>query len=409
MEEQSSSSSSAAGPTAGNTCVVTLEQFQYIWRNYMEEINRIAIQNGVKITHEVKLNFQANQRDGNPEKALSEFENLKQKCFLEICGPMNTMDTVQKDEPKPLHSPSPEEPTESEPEQGRDAEDKSLNETQETFGETSWGTQNTTLNESVKVNLVDAGLTLEERHWMQLTTHAGEEFANLKAKFGVDFKESDKSKGKVTVKAYYRGTGGKELLENNAIRALIRLLQKRATSPSIAEGDKYYPSGSSSSWWNPSSSWWNPSSAVSVREGASSGQVLNEKPANGMYNADAYMGGATSGDNTVEACSICYEAMKNMKQLKCKHKFCGGCLTKSVESMGPVCPTCRDVFGVMTGDQPRGDMTFSVSKDTLEGYRKWGTIIIKYVIPDGIQTVNTLLETFQDAISISCSLFYLNF
>ncbi|KAL3058455.1 hypothetical protein OYC64_010587 [Pagothenia borchgrevinki] len=54
--------------------------------------------------------------------------------------------------------------------------------------------------------------------------------------------------------------------------------------------------------------------------------------------------------------------------------------------MGPTCPLCKDVFGMMKGDQPDGKMTTEKRTFDLNGYPGCGTIIINYNISSGNQT-----------------------
>lgn len=92
-----------------------------------------------------------------------------------------------------------------------------------------------------------------------------------------------------------------------------------------------------------------------------------------------------------EKCSICLEqmVMSQTKTLeKCKHSFCIECLQKAFE-IKPVCPTCGVIYGALKGTQPEGGrMTVSYNKCSLPGYENYGTIIIHYIIPDGLQGVS---------------------
>lgn len=92
-----------------------------------------------------------------------------------------------------------------------------------------------------------------------------------------------------------------------------------------------------------------------------------------------------------ETCSICFERMveSQMKTLeKCKHSFCKGCLQRAFE-IKPVCPTCGIIYGALKGTQPKvGKMNVTYNRHPLPGYENYGTIIIHYSIPDGIQEVS---------------------
>lgn len=89
-----------------------------------------------------------------------------------------------------------------------------------------------------------------------------------------------------------------------------------------------------------------------------------------------------------ETCSICLEQMvkSKMKTLeKCKHSFCSDCLKRAFE-IKPVCPTCGVIYGALKGTQPKGgSMKITYDELPLPGYEKYGTIIIQYIIPDGVQ------------------------
>lgn len=94
-----------------------------------------------------------------------------------------------------------------------------------------------------------------------------------------------------------------------------------------------------------------------------------------------------------ETCPICLENINvtKKKTLECKHSFCTDCLKRAFDHK-PVCPTCGKVYGVLTGTQPNGGkMTISKSKSSLPGYDQYGTILIHYSIPSGIQQVRSQL------------------
>lgn len=90
-----------------------------------------------------------------------------------------------------------------------------------------------------------------------------------------------------------------------------------------------------------------------------------------------------------ESCPICLENIDVTKKrtLECKHSFCIECLKRAFDHK-PVCPTCGRVFGVLRGTQPvGGKMAVSRRDSSLPGYDQYGTIIIHYSIPSGIQQV----------------------
>uniref|UniRef100_A0A3Q3F278 E3 ubiquitin-protein ligase n=1 Tax=Labrus bergylta TaxID=56723 RepID=A0A3Q3F278_9LABR len=88
-----------------------------------------------------------------------------------------------------------------------------------------------------------------------------------------------------------------------------------------------------------------------------------------------------------EPCPICMESIKSSEKvsLKCKHSFCRDCLKKAF-TYKPICPTCGALYGVLTGTQPDGGtMKVTTAPSSLPGYESYGTVIINYYIPSGIQ------------------------
>lgn len=95
-----------------------------------------------------------------------------------------------------------------------------------------------------------------------------------------------------------------------------------------------------------------------------------------------------------ESCPICMETIvrNKKKTLRCKHSFCSDCLEKAFVYK-PVCPTCGELYGTLKGTQPDGG-TMEVTKNAspLPGYDKYGTIVIHYYIPRGIQKVRVQIQ-----------------
>ncbi|XP_038552883.1 E3 ubiquitin-protein ligase DTX3L-like [Micropterus salmoides] len=393
--EQSSFSSAGAVSTAGEetfTCSVPVSHFWYVNHIYKEEIQHIKKENGIKMETEVIVKFVAD-KDGCPKKASSEFISLVQKSLSESSGsviPLKYVDPeewkdslkiITRPENKLLLTLSSEEMAVCGPRQSQDAISKSLNVTQKTLTNTNTKTaEDTSLNIGMSITdpLADAGLTMEEGCWRLMTTSYDEQVAKIKCKFGVDFSASEISQGKVKVKACYRRSGGNVSMESHAVRALLHLYQKIATSPLSFSQDRG-ATGFSRSQENMSS--------VNQPKGSSSGPLLNGQSEYSKHNTQAPTGeGATAGDSKDENCPICMDMFTNKKQLKCKHEFCEECLARSEETMGPICPVCKDVFGVMEGDQPDGNMTWHSYSSPLPGFPDCGTIIITYDIPSGRQT-----------------------
>ncbi|XP_031177453.1 E3 ubiquitin-protein ligase DTX3L-like isoform X3 [Sander lucioperca] len=382
LGKQSSAVSTAGEETC--TCSVPVGHFWYVNHIYKEEMKRIEKENRVKIMAEVNVTFQADQEDGGSQKALNEFTSLVQKCLGELDGstiPLNNVDEeewkdvlkiAQTKENKLLLTVSSEEMTACGPRTVQDAIRKSLTlstNTSMSVEEFTRVSQDTPLSigMSIKDPLVDAGLTMEEGSWKLMTTSFSKQLTKIKTKFGVDFKVSGISP--VKVKACYNKSGGNASMESHAVRALLHLYQKSATSP-MSSTQHQGATGFTDS----------------LSEGASGGPVLNGQSG---YNTDATTGGgATAGDDKDEKCPICMDAFTKKKQLKCKHEFCEECLAQSKKAMGPICPVCRDVFGMMKGDQPDGNMTWHSCFSSLPGFPGCNTIVINYAISSGKQTEN---------------------
>ncbi|XP_068450021.1 E3 ubiquitin-protein ligase DTX3L isoform X2 [Clinocottus analis] len=417
---------SIAGEEAG-TCSVPLHHFWYINHIYKKEIKRIEEENGVQIVPEVNVTFQGDQKDGSPpqKKACSEFISLVQKCLGESDGSIiplkrvnseewkDTVNIIQRKENKLLLTVSSEEITIHGPRQSQDLIKKSLSATTNTsiyVGESTWPSQDKPPNigMSIKDPLANAGLTMEESHWKQMTTSFGEQVAEIRMKFKVDFRESFTSQGKVKVKAYNKNFESNASMESHAVRALLQLYQKIATSPLSftrqngviglmqIEGASGGPGSGGHSGYDTGA----PPGGGATEGGATgpSGYYTEARTEGGAtggggtgpsrYDTGAPTGSGATGGNSEEdeKCPICIDTFTNKRSLKCKHEFCGDCLKRSRQSIGPICPVCKDVFGLMEGDQPRGKMTTRFNSSSLLGFPNCGTITINYNIPSGIQT-----------------------
>lgn len=96
-----------------------------------------------------------------------------------------------------------------------------------------------------------------------------------------------------------------------------------------------------------------------------------------------------------ESCPICLEPLKASEcetLPKCKHRFCRDCLKRAFQ-LKPACPICGEIYGDLTGTQPKGG-TMHVSRDrsSLPGYERYGTIVISYYIPSGQQGVSLQMQ-----------------
>lgn len=100
------------------------------------------------------------------------------------------------------------------------------------------------------------------------------------------------------------------------------------------------------------------------------------------------MSGKSDVKQAPESCVICMGNMDNPKQLsKCKHTFCARCIDESFKRCGPKCPCCGELYGYLTGNQPRHGRMYVTKRrhEHLPGYEKAGMIVIDYDIPGGIQ------------------------
>ena len=112
-------------------------------------------------------------------------------------------------------------------------------------------------------------------------------------------------------------------------------------------------------------------------------------------------GPSHSNNPEEESCPICMEPILPMKKktLQCKHSFCRDCLTQAFDHK-PVCPTCGKLYGILKGTQPvGGKMRVTRNSSSLPGYENYGTIIIHYDIPSGIQKVR--LQIWHSTIPMS--------
>ncbi|XP_036007574.1 uncharacterized protein LOC105924964 [Fundulus heteroclitus] len=352
-------------------CVVPLGLYWYISQIYKNEITRIEKETKVTITPSVTVRFDAKGEDGKPDEALSRFTDLVQRYLpdsrssvipLKFVDPDQWSDALKviKDSNKVLVTMSSEEMTVCGPDYCQKSLSSALTAMQKSstsFGESerpSWSQKfnvdpNLKIRMTIKDDLGDAGLTMEENHWKTLNTSNKHSLANIKSKFNVDFKEFNISEGKVNVKASYKGPGGNAAMESHAVQAPLRLYQKIMTS-SRHQPPPYGASGLSGS------------------EETARGPGFN---GHSTQNSEESAGGGATGDNRDYKCSICSSHFTDKKQLKCN-----------------ICPICKDIFGKVQGTQPDGTMTWNRSPTSLPGFPDCGHISITYNIPSGTQKRN---------------------
>ncbi|XP_047439034.1 uncharacterized protein LOC125006745 [Mugil cephalus] len=388
QQAECSSAVSTAQEDKTHSCLIAVSQFLYVNQIYEEELEHIQKNNRVKMRTEVKVTFHEDQTDGSPQKAEAEFTNLVQKCLPDCNGSVvplkfidqdnwsDALNIIQKNKNRLLLTLSPEVLTVCGPSQYRDAVCKLLNATQNTNANASLkefqGLSQETFQKihmTIKDPLVNDGLTMEESCWKHMNTAFTEQLHKIKSKFDVDLKTSVIGQGKVDVKACYKRAGGNNSMESHAIRALLRLYQKISTSPMGFNSHQ-----------------------ISTGFNGSLGKLGSDYQADrpqSEYSSDSaevrMAGGATAADKD-ECCPICMDMFTNKKQLKCKHEFCEECLQRSEKSLGPTCPVCKDVYGVIKGDQPDGTMTTKIYSTSLPGFPDCGTIVITYDIHGGKQT-----------------------
>ncbi|CAN9512255.1 unnamed protein product [Ophioblennius macclurei] len=380
--------SSSAGTTAEDEpfCIVPVSHFWYMSHLYKEELGNIQKRNRVKVEDYVRVSFVAEDKDGDPQKALFEVTDLLQSLsnLSNHTTPLKFIDPdqfsemlyiVKKKEKKLWVSLSPEEVIAFGPSDSCDAISEWLMADPQTAADydRDYGRAHEDPSLTIKMSftdpLVEEGLSIEEEYWKLMNLSPLEKMENIKAKFNVDFEEAGTARGTVTVKPCYKKAGGNISMESHAMRALLRLYQKITTSP--LKCDQALMKNMNGG----------------TRIGSEDFVIVGGSDGSSHIPEAAAGGGATAAaDDSEDTCPICRDVFTEKTQLKCKHEFCQECLRQAEKSMGPICPVCREVFGLIEGDQPEGSMTWKKSFLNLPGFPHCGSIMITYSIPSGLQT-----------------------
>ncbi|XP_021465726.2 E3 ubiquitin-protein ligase DTX3L isoform X1 [Oncorhynchus mykiss] len=416
---------------------VPLTLFGYINQAYQKEMEDIQKRNGVKINADVKVSIKEDSektgRDCLLPKAYQELIDLFQKCagdfhsnsahlpHMNLEDLQNTLKNIQNEESRLVLNVSANSCNVFGPKQSMVAVRKAFgvghsstvktfgmdhSSTDEAFGS---GRRSTEIPQKIVLDikdpLVSSGLSMDPAHWEMIQKIFDEQIKAIQNKFGVVFMNNP-SQGKVRVTTRPIKSQHTASLESHAIRALMHLYQKVATSTMscylldttqagtvgdmlekirsrhqcVGAGEKYGP-------WRLIGLPEHLGPAVKELEEKLGGPVFKEEDKQRIvYPEDFNTGAAEVGAAGEATCPICMDIFTNKEKLSCTHEFCKECLRRSVESMGPSCPVCKDVYGKVEGDQPDGTMTHTISYTNLPGFTQCDTIVINYDIPDGKQT-----------------------
>uniref|UniRef100_A0A4W5MNF5 E3 ubiquitin-protein ligase n=1 Tax=Hucho hucho TaxID=62062 RepID=A0A4W5MNF5_9TELE len=418
---------------------VPLTLFWYLNRAYQKEMEDIEKINGVKINAEVKVSIKKDTektgRDFLLPEAYQEFINLFRKCagdFDSISAHLpqmnpedlqNTLKNIQNEESRLVLNVSANGCNVFGPKQSMVAVGKAFgvghSSTVKTFGMDhrskdeafESGRRSTEIPQKIVLDikdpLVSSGLSMDLAHWELIKNIFDEKITEIQNTFGVVFMDNP-SQGKIRVTTRPIKSQHTASLESHAIRALLHLYQKVATSTMSCYlldttqagtvGDmlekirsRHHCVGAGANYgpWRLIGLPEHLGPAVKELEEKLGGPVFKEEDKQRIgypkdFNTGAAEGGAAGDEG--ETCPICMDIFTNKEKLSCTHEFCKECLRRSEETMGPSCPVCKDVYGKVEGDQPDGTMTHTTSYTNLPGFTQCDTIVINYDIPDGKQT-----------------------
>lgn len=357
--------------------------FMVLTSIYSEEVKSIEKRNNCVMKIKVIVEFEKDKGGGDPQKALSEFKTYVHRLEGGSAVPsrrsvpeeLDMRATIDKPEEHfqldqsflEQHKPSPNIKTVEVFNGGAhpvEVPEASL-----------WTCQQTTGD--VKMDIDDppfsGGITIEENVWLLMTTYYYEHLLKVQKKFNVQLDVERRGHGKVRIRAV---SGRNAALESHAVRAFAHLYKKTFTLFSTT-----IPPGGATGFTSPAPPKWD------GREPLLNGQSVDSAVTKQAM-LEAAAGGGGGGAHEEDNCPICLDVFIDKRRLGCKHEFCRGCLDKSVESLGPCCPVCKQVFGAMVGNQPEGTMTSTIVPKALPGFPNCDTIVISYSIPNGIQTVN---------------------
>ncbi|XP_055016365.1 uncharacterized protein LOC110171288 isoform X2 [Boleophthalmus pectinirostris] len=398
--------------------LVALGPYWYMKNFHADKIECIERQNGVKITENVAVSIKADKKDADLQKASDDFIKLVQSCLnessgivlpLKAVGPeewKETLNILQSTDEKYQITISDNQIKIVGPQQT--AIYKSLKRTKISTNLTdekriddhrrgnakvytnshsedrSYPNRNKIkINSSIKDPFVCDGLPVEEYYWDLIKKQYPKELGRIETKFNVCFKDAD-SKGQKVIKVYYNRSEGNVQMESHAIRALLRLYQKVATSLFLKNNGAFHD-GDDDDVEDLYSASDEPKGATGKNDAPDEKSSTNGLTEGGavkkQFDAEA------KKDEKDDTCPVCLDTFTKKTQLKsCKHEFCEECLERSVKTQGAICPVCKDVFGKVEGDQPHGNMTWRKSRSSIPGYEGFGSIEISYDIPSGIQT-----------------------